>query len=126
RLPALGAEVHLTAPGERFAAVGALAWRLALLGQLERGARGRRLLAPGRFVVVLRGVLGGLGEGWGSGRGVGAIASQKPLGREPVEAQQGIGELAKQPCVGVLLSRLPLERFSNLRRLEPDGAPVPP
>src|SRR5439155_17764623 len=46
RLPALGAEVHLAAAGECLAAVGTLAWRLALLGELERRAGERRLLRP--------------------------------------------------------------------------------
>src|SRR5207302_1011915 len=135
RLPALGAEVHFAAPGERLAAVGALARRLALLGQLERRARERRSFLPDIFVTptpvisVIRRGLGGLRaderEGGGGGGGsVRAIAPQKSLGREAVEAQQGVGELAKQPRIGVLLPSLALQRLPDLRRLERGVAPL--
>src|SRR2546422_2476166 len=43
RLPALGAEVHLAAAGECFPAVGTLARRLALFGELERDRKSTRL-----------------------------------------------------------------------------------
>src|SRR3989454_12752888 len=101
-----------------FRSVGALPWRLALLGELERGLghrrdRGRRLLF--RFLPIS--VVQRLGTRR-RGRRVGAVAPQEALGGETIQAQDRVGELSKQRRLGIGLRRLTLQRLAHFRRIE--------
>src|SRR5205823_5892295 len=125
RLAALRAEVHLAAPGQRLAAIRALAGRLALLCQLER--RAPRIARPFLF---RRPCLGRVGK-WQGGQGVrgnerwrrvDAVATQEALGGQTVEAQDRVGELAEQARIRIHLCRLVPQRLLNLCRIERDVA----
>src|SRR5213076_1062195 len=102
-LPALLTEVHLTAAGEHLAAVRALAGRLALLGELERRTRERRLFVPIFLPIGRVERLGRWRQRRRRRRRVDPVPPQEPLGGEPVETQDRVGELAEQGGVGIRL-----------------------
>src|SRR5438552_11529854 len=118
RLPALRTEVHLTAAGERLAAVRALAGRLALLGELERRTRERRLFVPIFLPIGRLERFGRWCQGRWRWRRVGSVPPQEPLGGEPVETQDRVGELAEQGGVGIRLPDFAPQRVLDFGRLE--------
>src|SRR5437870_11794903 len=119
-LSALGTEVHLAAPGQRLAAVGALAWRLALLRELERRPGKRRLFCLSFFSLVIGafGRFGRRGERWKRRWRERPLAPENALGGEAIEAQDRIGELAEERGVGIRLRRFALQRVPHLGGLE--------